>query len=295
MSGWSEIYSQIAEFGLIQTRTKALNDLSVLTGRCAISYYSGWLQRPRPERNAFHLGINDEDKNLFMNAVYGLDTSRGLDLILHSPGGEVDATESLIHYLRSKFGQNIRTIVPQIAMSGGTMLAFLGRTVMMARHSNLGPIDPQHGDMAMNDILSDFDRMAGQVLENPQAELIWRSRVSMYPMGYETYCRQALAQARHIGEKALETGMFAGKADGGEQARAVVNHFMATEVNLTHGRHIHRETCQESGLAVDEIEADQALQDAIMTVHHANMISFHVSNSVKTVENSEGRSISISG
>lgn len=230
-----------------------------------------------------------------MNAVYRLDASRGLDLILHSPGGEVDATESLIHYLRSKFGRDIRTIVPQIAMSGGTMLAFLCRSVMMARHSNLGPIDPQHGEMAMNDILSDFDRMAEQVLERPQAELIWRSRISKYPMGYETYCRQALAQARHIGEKALETGMFAGQAGGAARAAAVVDHFMATQINLTHGRHIHRETCQASGLIVDEIERDQMLQDAIMTVHHANMISFHVSNSVKTVENHEGRSISITG
>ena len=69
------------------------------------------------------MSINDNDKNGLMATVNGLGTSDGLDLILHTPGGDVGATESLIHYLRQKFGTNIRAIIPQLAMSGGTMMA----------------------------------------------------------------------------------------------------------------------------------------------------------------------------
>ncbi|MHB1126932.1 MAG: hypothetical protein ACYC2T_08230 [Bacillota bacterium] len=54
-----------------------------------------------------------------------MDRSKGLDLILHTPGGEIAATESLVDYLRSMFGSDIRAIVPQIAMSCGLWVSIL--------------------------------------------------------------------------------------------------------------------------------------------------------------------------
>jgi ClpP class serine protease len=72
-----------------------------------------------------------------------MDRSKGLDLILHTPGGDMAATESLVDYLRQMFGKDIRAIVPQIAMSGGTMIALAWKEILMGKHSNLGPIDPQ--------------------------------------------------------------------------------------------------------------------------------------------------------
>ena len=36
--------------------------------------------------------VNDADKNGFMTAVHGLDRSKGLDLLLHTPGGGTAAT-----------------------------------------------------------------------------------------------------------------------------------------------------------------------------------------------------------
>lgn len=52
--------------------------------------------------------------NAFMNAVYQLDKDKGLDLILHTPGGDLAATESIVNYLHSVFGTDIRAIVPQL-------------------------------------------------------------------------------------------------------------------------------------------------------------------------------------
>ena len=50
---------------------------------------------------------------------------------------------SLVDYLYSMFGKDIRVIVPQISMSAGTMIALASKEIMMGKHSNLGPIDPQ--------------------------------------------------------------------------------------------------------------------------------------------------------
>src|ERR1035437_4234184 len=143
MANWNQITKDAQDrgstFDII--RKEALKKLHRYTKRNTIIYYSGWLQKNMPEI-AQALSINDMDMNGFMTAVNGLDTSVGLDLILHTPGGEVAATEAVISYLQSKF-ENIRAIVPQLAMSGGTMIACSAHEIVMGKHSSLGPVDPQ--------------------------------------------------------------------------------------------------------------------------------------------------------
>jgi len=55
-----------------------IHDIYTITGRNIIAYYSGWLKAP----NVSFISIDDNDKNAFMNAVHGMDRTRGLDLIL---------------------------------------------------------------------------------------------------------------------------------------------------------------------------------------------------------------------
>ena len=120
-------------------RRKYLGLLHRKTNRNVIAYYSGFLSKPE----SLALDINDEDKNGFMTAVHQLDKGLGLDLILHTPGGRIAATQSIVNYLQKMFPGDIRAIIPQIAMSGGTMMACSCQSIMMGKQSNLGPIDPQ--------------------------------------------------------------------------------------------------------------------------------------------------------
>jgi ClpP class serine protease len=80
-----------------------------------------------------------------MLCIHELKRGQGLDLILHTPGGDGAAAESLVDYLRSMFGRDIRAIIPQIAMSAGTMIACSCKTIIMGKQSSLGPVDPQYG------------------------------------------------------------------------------------------------------------------------------------------------------
>lgn len=119
MPNWNQLLNEInaAEGTHDAIRRRYLKKVFKITGRNVIIYYSGWLQN----ENIAGIEINDEDKNGFMTVIHKLDRSRGLDLILHTPGGEMAATESLVEYLRSMFDTDIRAIVPQLAMSGGTI------------------------------------------------------------------------------------------------------------------------------------------------------------------------------
>ncbi len=71
-----------------------------------------------------------------MMAIHNLDRTKGLDLIIHTPGGNIAATESIVDYLRRMFPDDIRAIIPQIAMSAGTMLACACNTILMAKSLN---------------------------------------------------------------------------------------------------------------------------------------------------------------
>ena len=124
-----------------------------------IAYYSGFLSKPRVAGTE----INDDDKNGFMLCCHGIDRSKGLDLILHTPGGNLYATDSLIHYLREMFGYNIRAIIPQIAMSAGTMIATSCKSIMMGKHSNIGPVDPQINGLPAFAIKAQFEQAYDEI------------------------------------------------------------------------------------------------------------------------------------
>ena len=190
MPNLNEIISEALTVGSGQdvVRRKYLRVLSDLTGRNTILYYSSWLQKSAISFIQPHLGVNDNDKNGFMATIHQLDRSKGLDLVLHTPGGDIAATESLVHYLREMFGTNIRAIVPQIAMSAGTMIALSCREILMGKHSNLGPIDPQVGMFPAQAVIEEFTRAQQEISEasSPQAMqskiAVWQPIIARYSL-----------------------------------------------------------------------------------------------------------------
>ena len=63
-------------------------------------------------------------------------------MILDTPGGVVEVVERIVRVLRQHHGE-VKLIIPDRAMSAGTVLAMSGDDILMDYHSCLGPIDPQ--------------------------------------------------------------------------------------------------------------------------------------------------------
>lgn len=127
-----------------------------------------------------------------MLAIHKLDKSKGLDLILHTPGGDVAATESLVDYLYSIFGHDFRVIVPQISMSAGTMIALSSKEILMGKQSNLGPIDPQMGGLACQAVLDEFEQAKKDIRNNPHAAALWQVIIGKYHPTFLGSCQQAI-------------------------------------------------------------------------------------------------------
>lgn len=120
-------------------RRKYLGALFAHTQRPIILYETGWLSNPAAP--APLVSVNEDDMLGFMEAVHSLNGPK-LDLIIHSPGGSGGAAEQIVKYLRTKF-DDIRIIVPHMAMSAATMIACAANKILMGKHSFLGPIDAQ--------------------------------------------------------------------------------------------------------------------------------------------------------
>lgn len=89
--------------------------------------------------------ISRDDIAPFVDMLHNVPADEPVDLLLHTPGGDIDAAEKLVMLLRAKVGEegSLRIIVPDYAKSAGTLMALGANKIVMGDTSELGTIDPQ--------------------------------------------------------------------------------------------------------------------------------------------------------
>lgn len=286
MANWAEILNEINKSGSTHDviRREYIKKLYDLTGRNVILYYSGWLQKP----NMPGTELNDSDKNGFMNCIHNLDKNKGLDLILHTPGGETAATESLVDYLRSIFGTNIRAIIPQLAMSAGTMIACACKQIVMGKHSSLGPIDPQFQGIPAHGVVEEFTRAYQEIKADPAKMAVWQPIINKYPPAFIGECEKAIQWSSEMVKEWLLTGMLHGQENAEKTADGILVELSNHALTKSHARHLSYTKCKQMGLDVLVMEDEPALQDAVLSVHHACIHTLSSTPAYKLIENHEG-------
>jgi ClpP class serine protease len=217
MPTWHSLLNEIKEHGSTfdVVRRERLKTLADVTGRNVIIYYSGWLQKPKIPGTQ----VNYADKNGFMTVIHRLDRTKGLDLLLHTPGGETAATESLVVYLRAMFEHDIRAVVPELAMSAGTMIACACREILIGKHSSLGPIDPQLGGMAAHGVVEEFNRAHAEIKQGKSRAYVWQPIIAKYTPTLIGECEKAIQWSNEMAQEWLVSGML--KDDPDARAKAI--------------------------------------------------------------------------
>jgi ClpP class serine protease len=90
--------------------------------------------------------IDVDDSEAVLRAIRLTPEETPIDLVLHTPGGLVLASEQIAYALRNHPGK-VTVFVPHYAMSGGTLLALAADEIRMDAAAVLGPVDPQLGDL----------------------------------------------------------------------------------------------------------------------------------------------------
>jgi hypothetical protein len=277
-------------------RRKYLAALAAHTQRNVIVYAAKWTQPGDHDPNL--TSITEEDVQGLMEVVHGLP-ARQLDLILHSPGGSAEAAEAIVHYLRAKF-DHIRVIVPHAAMSAATLVACAANEIVMGKQSSLGPVDPQYIVVGPNPgqvqavpaqaILDQFAR-AKQECKDPHLLGAWAPMLAQYGPALLVQCENALKLAENLAAEWIRTWMLGatkGKR-GAMKARAIAKALRDHKRFRSHARHISRDQAKAMGLVVLDLEADQTLQDLVLSVFHATTQAFDATPAVKIIENQLGK------
>ncbi|MGA2679203.1 MAG: ATP-dependent Clp protease proteolytic subunit [Sedimentisphaerales bacterium] len=95
----------------------------------------------------FYFGeIRPELLRIFRDLIEDLKkdkkSKKALVIILNTPGGSADVAEKMVDITRKHYGE-VYFVVPDIAMSAGTLFCMSGDKIYMDYSSSLGPVDPQ--------------------------------------------------------------------------------------------------------------------------------------------------------
>lgn len=173
--------------------------------------------------------INIEDSEAILRAIRLTDDNVPIDIILHTPGGLVLATEQISNALIRHKGK-VSVFIPHYAMSGGTMLSLAADEIIMDENAVLGPVDPQLGQYPAVSIL--------RVLQDKD-----RNEIDDETMIQADIARKAISQVFNFVKRILtENNCTEDKA--GEIAKTL------TEGRWTHDYPIKFEEAKELGLCV---------------------------------------------
>ena len=92
----------------------------------------------------------------FVDILDGIGPMKRMSLILHTTGGDTLAAWRLINLIRM-FCDELRVLIPSMALSAGTLISIGADSVTMTRQAVLGPIDP-----SINDFLNPRAEIQGQ-------------------------------------------------------------------------------------------------------------------------------------
>lgn len=300
MPAWNDLINEVSALPpqargpwLQAALTDALKKIgSRRGGRNVIFYSSAFLQKPQAPPPL--LSITFEDMNSFMSVMYGMTWDRGLTLVLHTPGGQTNAAESIVAYLRSKFAY-IEVIVPAYAMSAGTMVSLAADRIVMGRQSQLGPIDPQfvmgNASLSAQAVVDQFEQAKQDILSNTTLAHLWAPVLQTIGPALLQEARNALDYGEGMVRRWLAEWMFRDQSrpEADDRARRAAAHFNDAAKHKSHGRRIDRDEARAQGLAVDDLEADQALQEAVLTAYHLQTIIIEQSPVAKLLVSDAGR------
>jgi hypothetical protein len=226
-------------------RQSLIRQIQERTGRPLICYVAG-----------IAASVNRDDTLGFVDLLHNLRGPLDIDLLLHTPGGDIDAGEKLMSMVRMKAGnKHLRVIVPDFAKSAGTLMVLAADSVLMSDSSELGPIDPQvvSADASGNrrahsvqDYLDAYEQLKKELAEKPDDVSAKLMLAKIEPATVKRF-EAALNRARAIAEKHLKYAMLRDSTSWSSTASELLD----TRRWKSHGQMISWEDARDARLGLN--------------------------------------------
>jgi ATP-dependent protease ClpP protease subunit len=236
-------------------RQEIIRTIETQTGRQLICYVGG-----------IQTSISRDDVLMLVDLLHNLRPNENVDLLLHTPGGDMDAAEKLISMVRHVVANaELRVVIPDFAKSSGTLMALGADYIVMSDSSELGPIDPQivlndgQGNRIATPIQSYLDAYAqysAVLATNPNDVVAHIMMQKLDPARIKIF-EAARNRARTFAENQLRNGMFRTPRTG--NITGIAGELLNTGKWLSHGQMIGHTEAKQLGLSVEYLAPDDDL------------------------------------
>lgn len=278
-------------------RRSKMHAVSDITGRPLLVYATDFLDSEKVRACRGEVMIDIRDKVGFRELVRSVNAD-AVDILLFSPGGIAEATESIVEILRSAYG-HVRFIVPMIAKSAATMLALSGDEILMDEVSELGPTDPQL-EMVRDGqtirapagaVLAQFEAAKASLSKDASLTPVWLPILRQYGPSLLAECQTAIDLSRTLVGKWLREYMFAADDDAEAKAEHIATYLATHENYMSHGRRVGLNELTALGVQVFDLRAHPQLHEAVWDLQYAIDITFQSTSAFKIFESTGGAAL----
>ncbi len=236
--------------------------------------------------------------------IESLEPRRGcLLVILNTQGGLIEVVERCVKTIRHHYSE-VKFLVPDVAMSAGTIFVMSGDAILMDYYSCLGPIDPQvlNADrrwVPATSYISQFDKLCekSQTQSLSQAEIILLSKLDLAEL--QTYRQQAelstdlikewLANYKFKDWKTTECqGLVVTPEMRKGRAEEIANKLNNHELWKSHSRGIGMDTLTEDlNLRITDYSADPTFHQEVRQ-YFSCLMDFMASQGMDTIVHTSG-------
>lgn len=233
-----------------ETRQNIFTKLEKELKRPVVSFFTSF---------KFPVMIEDADADMLEGVLQKTDLSKGLALVISSPGGFGLTAERIINICRSYSGTGeFWTIVPSKAKSAATMICFGGSKIIMGPTSELGPIGPQLTTsekgvvkrFSLYNIVESYDELFKKAVKEEKGNLQpYLQQLANYDEREIKEFRAAISLSEDIAIRTLSSGMMKGVPK--KDIKKKIEIFLNPKRTKTHGRPIYTKESSNCGLNIE--------------------------------------------
>jgi hypothetical protein len=236
-----------------------------------------------------HSNLGKADIQPFGDLLSRISPGESVDLLLQSPGGEIDAAEKIVYMCREIAGK-FRVIVPEYAKSAATLIALASDEVIMGLASELGPIDAQLTgpgpggaifQTSAQSFIDEFDKIKREVDKTGTLSAAYFPLLDGLNLGFIRMCRNHAKRSQQFAAKWLKKHMLKGKP---KKADKLSKELCKVNKWLSHGKVIDATEAHDLGIKVKKLDQQDGLWQEIWYLHCCYGMLFRKTSIAKIFE-----------
>lgn len=267
------------------TRRFLFKALQKELGRAVVSFFTTF---------TYPAMISDGDADMLEGLLQKIDLTKGMALIINSPGGDGIEAERIINVCRAYAEPAGHwAIVPAKAKSAATMICFGAEKVFMSATSELGPVDPQIAlseggqikRFSVYNIVTSYEDLFKKAVGEKEGNLQpYLQQLQHYDEREITEFKSALDLSEDIAVRTLESGMMKGisKTD----IKKNIHVFLSPKRKKIHERPIYRDEAENSGIKVEKLDGKSKLWQLVYELYVRTQ-AYMGENFAKCIESEE--------